>query len=62
MNFLCRVAGLRLRNRVRSSDIAQSRAAALPRGRPKTPSEELVELAEERNIWISLLKLLPLQP
>ena len=31
-------------------------------GTSRCPLEELVEVAEERNIWISLLKVLPRDP
>ncbi|TWW73533.1 hypothetical protein D4764_15G0009270 [Takifugu flavidus] len=115
MSFLRRVAGLNLRDRVRSSDtreelgveplflrIERSQLGLLghlarmpsgclplevfrtcptgrrPHGRPRTrwtdyisclawerlgvPPEELMEVAGERAVWASLLKILPLQP
>lgn len=115
MSFLRRVAGLSLRDRVRSSDIREGlgveplllhiersqlrwfghlvrmpsgrlpwevfRACPTgrrPRGRPRTrwrdyiirltwerlgvPSEELMEVAGERTVWASLLRLLPPRP
>ena len=115
MSFLRRVAGLSLRDRVRSSDIRERlRVEPLllrversqlrwfghlvrmppgrlpgevfrarpsgrrPRGRPRTrwrdyisrlawerlgiPPEELVEVAGERTVWASLLRLLPPRP
>ncbi|TWW66773.1 hypothetical protein D4764_20G0008050 [Takifugu flavidus] len=115
MSFLCPVAGLSLRDRVRSSDIREGLGVELlllhiersqlgwlgnlvrmpsgrlplevfrtcptgrrPRGRPRTrwrdyitrlawerlgvPPEELMEVAGERAVWASLLKLLPPRP
>ncbi|TWW62708.1 hypothetical protein D4764_04G0013550 [Takifugu flavidus] len=115
MSFLCRVAGLSLRNRVRSLDIREGLGVELlllyiersqlgwlghlarmpsgclplevfrtcptgrrPRGRPRSrwrdyisrlawewlgvPPEELMEVAGERAVWASLLKLLPRDP
>ncbi|TWW69186.1 R2DM Retrovirus-related Pol polyprotein from type II retrotransposable element, partial [Takifugu flavidus] len=112
MSFLCRVAGLNLRDRVRSSDIREelgveplllhierSKLGHLarmpsgrlplevfrtcptgrrPRGRPRSrwrdyisglawerlgvSPEELMEVAGERAVWASLLKLLPPRP
>ncbi|TWW74373.1 hypothetical protein D4764_14G0003740 [Takifugu flavidus] len=115
MSFLRRVAGLSLRDRVRSSDIREGLGVEplllhiersqlgwlghlarmpsgrlplevfqtcptgrRPRGRPRTrwrdyisrlawerlvvPPEELMEVARERAVWASLLKLLPPRP
>ena len=115
MGFLCRVSGLSLRDRVRSSIIweglgveplllrierSQMRwlghlvrmppgrlpgevfrarpTGRRPRGRPRTrwrdyvsrlawerlgvPPEELEKVAGDRDVWVSLLKLLPLRP
>ncbi|TWW81724.1 hypothetical protein D4764_01G0015390 [Takifugu flavidus] len=97
MSFLRRVAGLSLRDRVRSSDIREGLGVEpllfhiersqlggvldmshRPRGRPRTrwrdyisrlawerlgvPPEELMEVAGERAVWASLLKLLPPRP
>ncbi|TWW71715.1 hypothetical protein D4764_16G0002120 [Takifugu flavidus] len=86
MSFLRRVAGLSLRDRVRSSDIREELGVESvllhieerPRGQPRTrwrdyisrlawerlgvPLEELMEVAGERAVWASLLKLLPPRP
>ncbi|TWW54923.1 hypothetical protein D4764_0190400 [Takifugu flavidus] len=84
MSFLRRVAGLSLRDRVRSSAIreelgVESRcSSARPPGRPRTrwrdyvsrlawerlgiPPDELEEVAGEREVWASLLRLLPPRP
>ncbi|KAK0142203.1 hypothetical protein N1851_020089 [Merluccius polli] len=94
MSFLRTVAGLSLRDRVRSSVIreelgidplllrverSQARPTGRrPRGRPRTrwrddvsrlawehlgiPQEELDEVAGEREVWASLLRLLPPRP
>ncbi|TWW54275.1 hypothetical protein D4764_0276250 [Takifugu flavidus] len=96
MSFHRRVAGLSLRDRVRSSDIREGLGVEplllhierrvfrtcptgrRPRGRPRTrgrdyisrlawerlgvPPEKLMEVAGERAVWASLLKLLPPRP
>ncbi|TWW56294.1 hypothetical protein D4764_08G0002810 [Takifugu flavidus] len=77
MSFLRRVAGLSLRDRVTSSDIREElRAASLHREETRSrdyisrlawerlgvPLEELMEVAGERAVWASLLKLLPPRP
>ena len=102
MGFLRRVAGVSLRDKVRSSvireglgvepflhcvlppgrlprEVFQARPAGKrPRGRPRTrrrgyisslawerlgiPQSELVDVARERNVWGSLLELLPPRP
>ena len=71
MSFLRRVAGLSVRDRVRSSDIQQrlrveprthwgDYISRLAREHLIVPLQELVDVAREKNFWISLLKLFPL--
>ncbi|TWW77345.1 hypothetical protein D4764_12G0007350 [Takifugu flavidus] len=66
MSFLRRVAGLSLRDRVRSSLLLQTRwrdyISRLVWWRLGVPLEDLMEVAGERAVWASLLKLLPPRP
>ncbi|TWW60988.1 hypothetical protein D4764_05G0010780 [Takifugu flavidus] len=90
MSFLRRVAGLSIRDRVRSSAIreelgveplllsAERNQIRRPLGRPRTRWRDYVsqlvwehlgispdvleELAREREVWVSLLRLLPPRP
>ncbi|KAL7846506.1 hypothetical protein SRHO_G00214860 [Serrasalmus rhombeus] len=75
MSFLRRVSGLSLRDREVSQASPPGRR---PRGRPRTrwcdyiaqlawerlgiPPRELAEVAGEREVWASLLRMLPLRP
>ncbi|TWW55861.1 hypothetical protein D4764_09G0009110 [Takifugu flavidus] len=83
MSFLRRVAGLSLRDRVRSSAILEELGVELlllrvERSQMRTrwrdyvsrlawerlgiPPDELEEVAGEREVWASLLRLLPPRP
>ena len=73
MSFLRRVAGLSLRDKMRSLDIqerlrvepvevvgASGHISQLAWEHLDVPPEELVEVPGERSAWISLVRLLPL--
>ncbi|KAK0134956.1 hypothetical protein N1851_029236 [Merluccius polli] len=60
MSFLRRVAGLSLRDRVGSSVIREELGVdPLLLRVERIPQEELDEVAGEREVWASLLRLLP---
>ncbi|KAK0145689.1 hypothetical protein N1851_015411 [Merluccius polli] len=63
MSFLRRVAGLSLRDRVGSSVIREELGVdPLLLRVERIPQEELDEVAGEREVWASLLRLLPPRP
>ncbi|TWW64297.1 hypothetical protein D4764_03G0013050 [Takifugu flavidus] len=65
MSFLRRKAGLSLRDREASGktqDTLERLCLSTGLGTPGDPPDELEEVAGEREVWASLLRLLPLRP
>lgn len=63
MSFLCRMAGWAgLHPGGKDQDIMERLYLSVVSVTSGVPSEELVQVAREKSIWISLLRLLPLGP